>query len=548
MLYGVSHLPLRGATGFNDRMTTSGRGQVWTGEQLSARLAALRGVAPEISHHVVYRAVVGGLAHAPREGYLVPGESECLAPAAFDFWLARRGVAGEARLAVAVLVVRAGLNQDGELDDCELEFRRGAVDGPYHGSPARITFTGPVRDVRFYQAGPDGQLAEIAPTPDPGTRPGLSDADAAAGGPDVSTALAAWFGQPVRVVAGRAPSVIEAMVGIARVLHLEQRRGRELGCGILWHGPIAVALPAAFPRFDVAPRLSPGQQAALAALLAAERLVVCETRRDDQGLAVLTRRKAAPDLVLVRFDGETPRMTPYVPGLPAGIAEAQAQWVRYIETYEHLQVRDAHHDGQSGALIVMTEGTDGKNWRHGVDEDGVETWRTEVSTAAPEPDAPTPLPAAAPEVAPPAPCDVAPFGTLVGRRFPGASYDIDEAARCLAMGRATAAVFHASRIIGRGLDAAAAWRGEANPPHQHGEQRWRLVVRWIRNDPDCVALYQALDAVRAAWRGTTLQVGPKYTEAEAKQILAQVELFVRCLAGLCDEDGVSAAELDDDVV
>jgi hypothetical protein len=71
-------------------------------------------------------------------------------------------------------------------------------------------------------------------------------------------------------------------------------------------------------------------------------------------------------------------------------------------------------------------------------------------------------------------------------------------------------------------------------------------MRWVRNDPASAALHEALGTVRVAWRGTTLQVGPKYTEAEARQILAQVERFIRCLAALCDEDGVPAAELDDD--
>jgi hypothetical protein len=56
----------------------------------------------------------------------------------------------------------------------------------------------------------------------------------------------------------------------------------EMGCAILCHGPIAAALPAAFPRVDVALLLAPAQQGALAVVLAAEQLVLCETRRDDR--------------------------------------------------------------------------------------------------------------------------------------------------------------------------------------------------------------------------------------------------------------------------
>jgi hypothetical protein len=47
--------------------------------------------------------------------------------------------------AVAVLVIRERLAADGDILDGELEHRRGAADGPYHGAPARITFTGPAR-------------------------------------------------------------------------------------------------------------------------------------------------------------------------------------------------------------------------------------------------------------------------------------------------------------------------------------------------------------------------------------------------------------------
>lgn len=535
-------------------MTTAGRGQVWTGEQLSARLAALGGVAPEATHHAVYWTITGpGPSGHPPEGYAVPGEAECLTPASFDFWLAQRGLAGLGRLGIVVLVIRTALTPDGGIDTCALEYRRGAVDGPYHGSPARITFTGPARDVRFYQAAPDGQLREIAPTPSVKGPSDQGSDDGDTGWGIVTSALAAWFDAPVLVIGTRAPTVIEAMVGIARVLHLERPGAGETGCGVLWHGPIPVALPAAFPRFDVAPRLAPAQQLALAALIDAEHLVVCETRRDDQGLAVLARRGTTREPVLVRFDGAAPRIAPYVPGLPSGLLEAQAQWVRYIETYEHLCARDAYRDGDTGALIVLTQGSDGKRWRHSVDEDGVETWRTaEPGTAEEQPRDRFPQP--------PAPGDsvrdsiadgmapgtqAPPFGDQVDRRFPAAAYDIHEAALCLAQGRSTAAVFHTVRIITHGLDAYAAWRGEPNPPRQRGEQRWRVLLRWMRDDHAATGLHAALDAARAAWRGASLQVAAKYTETEAQHIFAQAERFMRAVAALCDEDGVPASELDD---
>ena len=129
-------------------MTTRGRGQVWTGTQLAARLAELRGLAPAVAQHVVHRATTDPVAPS-REGYLVPGETRRLTPSAFDFWLARRGLAGVERLAVSVLAINERLAANGDIEACELDYRRGAADGPHHGSPARITFTGPARQARF---------------------------------------------------------------------------------------------------------------------------------------------------------------------------------------------------------------------------------------------------------------------------------------------------------------------------------------------------------------------------------------------------------------
>lgn len=521
-------------------MTTPGRGEVWTGEQLTARLVARHGVAPDVTQHAVYRAMGGP------DGYLVAGETAPMTQAAFDFWLAKRGMAGPERLAVAVLVVAGQVSPQGELQDCALEHRRGAMDGPYCGDAARITFSGAAQDVRFYQATPDGQLTEIAPAPPDGARTDPVREEAEPGGAAVSQALRLCFGASVRVVGARAPTVVEAMVGIAQVLHVAGRGGHEHGCGILWHGPIAVALPAPFPRFDVAPRLLPQQQAALDGLLAAEGLLACETRRDEHGLAVLARRRGTTDLFLVRFDRARPLLAPYLPGRPAAIAEAQGQWLHYVETYEHLRLRDAYHDGTTSGLIVMTQGPDGKAWRHSVDEDGVETWRTEdTDTLAWEVEQAAPAALEAPVPAGHAPA-VAPFGALVDQRFPGAAYDIEEAARCLAAGHATAAVFHAMRIVEHALRGYAQWRGEDDPLAHDAGRRWRALSRWVGDDAGAEAVHPALTALRTAWRGGALQVAAKYTETESARIVAATGDLLRCIAGLCDEDGVPATELADD--
>ena len=85
-----------GRAGHRDQsglMTTPGQGQVWTSEQLTARLTVLGGLAPAVVQHVIYRATVDPTGPA-QEGYVVPREARRLTPPAFDFWPAKRSLAG----------------------------------------------------------------------------------------------------------------------------------------------------------------------------------------------------------------------------------------------------------------------------------------------------------------------------------------------------------------------------------------------------------------------------------------------------------------------
>jgi hypothetical protein len=373
-------------------MPRSGHGQVCIVGPPSGRPVTTREILPGAERFIVYRAT-GIAGTAVQEGYLVPGVVGRLTAEAFDAWLAKRGLTEAERQSMAVLVIRERLAADGSIAECELEHRRGAVDGPYHGSPARIVFTGPARQARFYQAAPEcalpecalvagvplgGALTEVAAMPGVAVRPApVSDPMAA-----IRAAIRGSYGEAARIIDTREPTVIEAMAGIATVLHVVRADGHIVGCGILWHGPCAITLQADFPRFDVAPSLSAHQTAVLDRLAAAEALAVCETRQDEHGLAIVARRLATADFVQVRLDGETARMVPYAPGRPAGLTADQAGWLHYVETYEALQVIDAYRDGATDALIVLTGGADGTAWRHRVDIDGIETWRRPGITGA----------------------------------------------------------------------------------------------------------------------------------------------------------------------
>ena len=533
-------------------MTTAGRGQVWTSEQLAARLTALRGLVPAAVQHIVYRATSDAAAYA-HEGYLIPGEVRRLTPEAFDFWLAKRDLAGVERLSVAVMVIRERLVANGNIQDCELEYRRGAVDGPYHGSPARITFTGPARLARFYQATPEGALAEVAPTPGAAALPGPEIDTLAA----MRLAVQANCGEGARILDTREPTVIEAMVGIATVLHVIQTDGREVTCGIIWHGPTAVALQADFPRFrrGTDPFGAPVRRA---------RRTGCRRRagrlRDPAGRARTGRRRPPPrnrrspaGAVPRRRRRPGDRHTVARHAVPIRTRPPRRADPRpgtMAALYRNLRgvgVLDAYRDGTSDSVVVLTGGADGAVWRHHVDIDGIETWRRadtgsavgilygeRIHGAAAPPEPP------APARAPPAPeLPAAPFGDAVETRFPASAYDIDEAATCLALRRPTAAVFHCQAVLRQGLRAHARWHGVAGPPAQD-ERRWQAILSDLRDAGGDSGLVAALDAVRRGWRGATLQVGPKYTEEEAERIFRLVEAFMRRLAELCDEDGAPA--------
>jgi hypothetical protein len=144
------------------------------------------------------------------------------------------------------------------------------------------------------------------------------------------------------------------------------------------------------------------------------------------------------------------------------------------------------------------------------------------------------------------------FSTMM---FPSALYEIDEAGKCFALGRSTACVFHLMRTMEVGIRAVARCLGIPDPL-KPAERNWGHILKTIKNDMDARAgatptktwnvkgdkqlfesAYASLDAVRAAWRNTTMHVDMKCTPDEAEHIFAAVKGFMTRLADRCDEDG-----------
>lgn len=358
-------------------MTTVGRGEDWTGAQLAARLAALEGVAPEPVEYVVCRDTIHADGHAV-QFYHVADQLVPLRQDELPRWLERHRLRGADRLALALLLVREVLDDTGLVRECTLERRRGALDGPLHGDPARVEFIGPARMVRLYHALRDGRLAEAAGITDmlPARR---HAAEHFAG---EQQAVRAQFGSGVRIIDAREPTLFETMAGFDSILHVRLADGRELGCGVLWHGPVPLVMAGAFPRFAAPLVLAPDDEAAVQAVLDRDGLMRHETRLDEAGLAVIARRHGGQELFLLRAAGGNAVVTPYEPDPNGAATEDQARWMRYAETYEHLVMLDAWHDGDSDDLLVVSGEAGGQVWRHHLDRDGVETWRKPDEDAA----------------------------------------------------------------------------------------------------------------------------------------------------------------------
>jgi hypothetical protein len=151
------------------------------------------------------------------------------------------------------------------------------------------------------------------------------------------------------------------------------------------------------------------------------------------------------------------------------------------------------------------------------------------------------------------------FGPDVASKFSTAgAFEIDEAGKCLAVGRGTASVFHLMRVMEVGVRAASACLGIADPVRR-ADRNWGAMLRKFKEDMDrrnkskpplwavpsdsqfFDEIYVSLDAVRNVWRNPTMHVENKYTTEEAQHILVSVRGFLKKLATRCAESGLPLA-------
>lgn len=138
------------------------------------------------------------------------------------------------------------------------------------------------------------------------------------------------------------------------------------------------------------------------------------------------------------------------------------------------------------------------------------------------------------------------------QQFESAAYDLEECAKCMALGRSTAAVFHAMRILERGIAAIAACLGIPDPVRP-AERNWGKMLERIdeaikakwptvasRETGDghlFESLYAMLVAIKNPWRNKAMHPARKYTVEEAARIIMASASFMEELSDRCNEKG-----------
>lgn len=146
-----------------------------------------------------------------------------------------------------------------------------------------------------------------------------------------------------------------------------------------------------------------------------------------------------------------------------------------------------------------------------------------------------------------------PFGWEVGLKFPDIEYDIAEAARCLAVDRSTATVFHLMRVMEWSVRRLAKFLRISTLKAASGkEKEWFHIVNEVRakvnsmpvrtqaqreKSENLQALCNHLDGVRLAWRNNTMHPKASYEPHEAREIYTNVQTFMKGLADMLPHEG-----------
>ncbi|MDZ4374448.1 MAG: hypothetical protein U1C74_23910 [Phenylobacterium sp.] len=144
------------------------------------------------------------------------------------------------------------------------------------------------------------------------------------------------------------------------------------------------------------------------------------------------------------------------------------------------------------------------------------------------------------------------FGDKVALQFPGLTYNINEAAKCLALGRWTASAYHSLLCLEGALRGLTRCLGIPDPT-TGADRNWSAVGRSVgaemkRRWPTAAdrataeftafdRIFGALQALQNPYRNETMHLSAQYGEEEAAHIFEMVKGLLQRAADKCDEMG-----------
>lgn len=144
------------------------------------------------------------------------------------------------------------------------------------------------------------------------------------------------------------------------------------------------------------------------------------------------------------------------------------------------------------------------------------------------------------------------FGEQVQEKFPTLIYEIEEAGKCLALDRSTAAAFHSIRCLEVGITAISRclsipdpskgaernWKSLLNKVKAEIDRRWSTPASRFSGDGAAFeALYAVLVAMQNPYRNATMHFDQQYTKDDSAHIFAMVGGVMRKIASRMDEQG-----------
>lgn len=134
-----------------------------------------------------------------------------------------------------------------------------------------------------------------------------------------------------------------------------------------------------------------------------------------------------------------------------------------------------------------------------------------------------------------------PFGNEVADKFPQAIVDVEEAAKCLALDRGTACVFHLMRVLEVGLQSYGTKLGLGFADMKNWQKILNDVGGKMKSLPQstraekeylgrCQAIHAHLQAVKDAWRNDVMHPLASHTPEQARDVWTHTGSFMRSLA------------------